>query len=119
MYAEKVIERLNHINWNNMGENGHEKDRELGVEFLRKMAAFCNDNHIIPSLPFMTDLSSFFADCPIDDKLLNKCNEDVRNMIQNPSLSTSVVIYYIKSARLSDQDITYLDCMNVYEPLIH
>lgn len=118
MYTEKAIERLNQINWNNIGENGHEKDMELGIDFIRKMAVFCKNNYIIPKLPFMTDLSSFFANCSIDDEILSKCNSDVRNIIKNPSLSTSIVIFYIKASILSDKDIQYIDCMNVYEPII-
>lgn len=66
----------------------------------------------------MTDLSSFFGDCAIEDGILNKCNDDVRNIIENPSLSTSIVNYYLKSSVLSDQNIKYVACMNVYEPII-
>lgn len=118
MYTEKAIERLNNINWNNIGQNGQEKDMELGIEFIRKMAVFCKENNITPTLPFMTDLSSFLANCTIDDEILNKCNNNVRNIIKNPSLSTSIVNYYLKTSILSDQDSKYVVCMNVYEPII-
>ena len=53
MYTQKAIERLNNINWNNIGQNGQEKDMELGIEFIKKMAVFCVENNITPSLPFM------------------------------------------------------------------
>lgn len=61
MYTENAIERLNNIDWNNIGENGQEKDMELGIEFLAKMEKFCNENNITPTLPFMTDLASFLV----------------------------------------------------------
>ena len=118
MYTEKAIERLNNIDWNNIGENGHKEDMGLGVDFIRKMAVFCNKNNITPTLPFMTDLASFFADCAIEDDVLNKCNDDVRNIIENPSLTTSIVTFYLKAAVLSDRDIMYAACMDVYEPMI-
>ena len=119
MYTEKTIERLNNIDWKNIGENGHAKDMELGVEFLRKMAAFCNKNNITPSLyPFVTDLSSFFEDCDIDDAVLNQCNNDLRNVIENPTFSTAIVNYYIKASILSDKSSQYAACMNVYDPII-
>ena len=91
---------------------------ELGIDFIKRMAVFCNKNNITPTLPFMTDLASFFENCAIDDELLNKCNNDVRNIIENPSFSTSIVNFYIKASILSDKDIKYAACMNVYEPII-
>lgn len=118
MYTEKTIERLNNINWNNIGQNGQEKDMELGVEFIRRMSAFCKDNNINPNIPFMTDLTSFLVDYTISDEILNKCNNDVKNILEHPSLSTSIINYYLKASVLSDQDIKYIDCMNVYEPMI-
>lgn len=118
MYMEKAIERLNHINWSNIGQNGQKKDMELGIEFIRKMAVFCKENNITPTLPFMTDLSSFFVTCTISDEILDKCNNDVRKIIKNPSLSTSIVNYYLQASILSDQDMKYVRCMNVYEPII-
>ena len=118
MYTEKAIERLNNINWSDIGENGQEKDMEFGIDFIRKMAVFCKKNNITPSLPFTTDLSSFLANCAIDDKILNQCNNEVRNIIKNPSFSTAIVSYYIKASILSDKDAKYTACMNVYEPII-
>lgn len=118
MYTEKAIERLNNINWDNIGKNGQKKDMELGIEFIRKMAVFCEENNITPNLPFMTNLSSFFVSCTIGDEILNKCNSDVRKIIKNPSLSTSIINYYLQASILSDQDIKYTDCMNIYEPII-
>ena len=46
MYTEKAIERLNNINWEDVGKNGEEKDIELGLEFIKKMALFCKKNQI-------------------------------------------------------------------------
>ena len=118
MYTEKAIERLNNISWNNIGKNGHDKDMELGIDFIRRMAVFCNKNNITPILPFMTDLASFFINCDINDEILSKCKNDVRNIVENPSFSTSIVNYYIKASILADKDIKYVDYMNVYEPII-
>lgn len=84
MYTEKAIERLNNINWDNIGKNGQKKDMELGIEFIRKMAVFCEENNITPNFPFMTNLSSFFVSCTIGDEILNKCNSDVRKIIYEP-----------------------------------
>ncbi|MCI9369122.1 MAG: hypothetical protein HFH65_02140 [Lachnospiraceae bacterium] len=50
MYTEKTIERLNNISWNNIGKNGQDKDMELGIDFIRRMAVFCNKNNITPIL---------------------------------------------------------------------
>ncbi len=118
MYTQKAIERLNNINWNNIGQNGQERDMELGIEFIKKMAVFCVENNITPSLPFMTDLTSPLGNYVIDDVILKKCNNNVRNVIKNPSLSTSIVNYYLKASVLSDRDIKYVACIDVYEPII-
>lgn len=110
--------RLNNINWNHIGQNGQEKDMELGIEFIKKLAVFCIENNITPTLPFMTDLTSYFGNCAIDDAILEKCNKDVRNVIKYPSLSTSIVNYYLKASILADKDVKYVACINVYEPII-
>lgn len=118
MYIEKAIERLNNINWNNIGRNGQKKDMELGIEFLRKMAVFCKKNDIKPNLPFMTNLSLAQDHCVISKEILNKCNENVRMIIENPSLSTSIVNYYLQVSISADQNPEYIDCIDVYEPII-
>ena len=70
MYTENAIERLNNIDWNNIGENGQEKDMELGIEFLTKMEKFCNENNITPTLHFMTDLPSFLGNYVLGEEIL-------------------------------------------------
>lgn len=32
--------RLNNINWNHIGQNGQEKDMELGIEFIKNWQYF-------------------------------------------------------------------------------
>lgn len=54
----------------------------------------------------------------IGDDILNKCNDNLREIIKNPSLSTSIVKFYLQASILSDQNAKYIDCMNVYEPII-
>ncbi|MDE6700754.1 MAG: hypothetical protein K2K10_07055 [Acetatifactor sp.] len=118
MYTENAIERLNNIDWNNIGENGQEKDMELGIEFLAKMEKFCNENSITPTLPFMTDLPSFLGNYVLGEEILNRCNSDLRNIIDNPTVSTVIVKHYIKASVLADSNVKYVACMDVYEPII-
>lgn len=120
-YAKKAIERLNLIDWHQTLGTGHEKDMELGIEFMKKLFAFCKKNKIrprYPTYPFMTDLSSFFADIEIDDEIWNQCNHDIRDRIETPSFSTVILSHYIKAAILADQDPQYAACMDVYDPII-
>ncbi len=118
MYAENAIIRLNNINWDAIGQNGHKKDMELGIEFLKKMAKFCKKNNITPNLPFITDLPSFFGKKTIDNVLLEQCNDTVKKIIKNPSFSTSVVNYYLRASLLKDEKEKEIDCIYVYEPII-
>lgn len=118
MYVENAIIRLNNINWDAIGQNGHKKDMELGIEFLKKMAKFCKKNNITPNLPFMTDLPSFFGKKTIDNVLLEQCNDTVKKIIKNPSFSTSVVNYYLRASLLKDEKEKKIDCIYVYEPII-
>ncbi len=118
MYVENAIIRLNNINWDAIGQNGHKKDMELGIEFLKKMAKFCKKNNITPNLPFMTDLPSFFGKKTIDNVLLEQCNDTVKKIIKNPSFSTSVVNYYLRASLLKDEKEKEIDCIYVYEPII-
>ena len=118
MYTEKAIERLNNINWEDVGKNGEEKDIELGLEFIKKMALFCKKNQIRPTLPFMTNLSSPEGDYVLNQEILDRCNYKVQELIKNPSFSTSVVIFYLQASILADQNIKYIDCVNVYEPIL-
>ena len=118
MYTKKAIERLNNINWEDVGKNGEEKDIELGIEFIKKMAVFCKKNQIKPMLPFMTNLSSPEGDCVLNQEILDRCNYKVQEIIKKPSFSTSIVIFYLQASILADQNIKYVDCVNVYEPII-
>ena len=82
MYTEKAIERLNNINWEDVGKNGEEKDIELGIEFIKKMAVFCKKNQIKPTLPFMTNLSPPEGDCVLNQEILDRCNYKVQEIIK-------------------------------------
>ena len=82
------------------------------------MADFCRQKNIIPGLPFMTDLASFFTDYEIDKDILEQCSYDVRNIIENPTFSTAIVNYYIKAAVLADKNAKYAVCMEIYDPII-
>ena len=118
MYTRQAIERLNGIQWESIGENGQEQDMELGVEFMRRMAAFCGKNGITPKLPFMTNLASFFMECEIDDSILNECNEGLKKVIMEPTMSTLIVSFFLQASMLADRDNKYIDCIEVYEPII-
>lgn len=118
MYTENAIVRLNSINWDNIGQNGHEKDIELGVEFLKRMAKFCKKNNIIPTLPFMTDIPSLLGKDTISDTLLEQCNDSLKEIIKNPSFSTSIVNYYLRACALGNEEDKYIDCIHIYEPII-
>ena len=111
MYTENAIIRLNNINWDNIGQNGHEKDIELGIEFIKRLAKFCKKNNITPSLPFTTDLPSLLGKDTISNVLLEQCNDNVKKIIKNPSFSTSIVNYYLRACILGD-------CVYIYEPII-
>ena len=41
-----------------------------------------------------------------------------RNIIDNPTLSTVIVKYFIKASVLADSNVKYVACMDVYEPII-
>lgn len=118
MYTEKAIERLNNINWKDIEKNGEEKDIELGIEFVTKMAIYCKKNQISYTLPFMTNLASPENTFVINQEILDKCNHEVIEIIKNPSLSTSVVVFYLQVSILADQNVKYAECINVYEPII-
>lgn len=120
MYIEKAIKRLNNIRWENLGSNGEEKDIELGIEFLKRMAVFCKRNGISPRfmLPFMINLSSLEANCVISQEILDKCNDKVREIIKSPSFSTAIVTFYLQVSILTDQDIKFINAVDVYEPII-
>lgn len=118
MYVDKAIERLNNIDWGNVGKNGQEKDMELGLVFIKRMAIFCKKHGVTPKLPFMTNLSSYFADCEIDVDILNKCNLEMKEMIKNPSFTNAIVSYYLQACILADQNSDYVECIEVYEPII-
>ena len=118
MYTEKAIIRMNHIDWNHIGEEGRAEDMELGIDFIKKMANFCSQNNITPTLPFMTDLASFFTDYEIGKDILEQCSYDVRKIIENPAFSTIIISFYIKAAVLAEKDAKYAVCMEVYDPII-
>ena len=118
MYVDKAIERLNNIDWSHVGKNGQEKDMELGVDFIKRMAIFCKKHNITPKLPFMTNLPSYFGSCGIGENILNKCSIEVKEIITNPSFSNAIVSFYLQACILADQNADYVECVEVYEPII-
>ena len=118
MNTKKAIQRLNHIDWGNIGKNGHKNDMEFGIVFIKRMAIFCKKNTITPSLPFTTDLPAMFGKKIIDSRLLEQCHPNVKKIIKNPSFSTAIVDYYLRACMLGEEKQKYRDCVAVYEPII-
>lgn len=70
VYTEKAMARLNKIDWKNIGTISQEKDMELGYEFIRRMAGFCDKYDIKPTLPFMMNIAAYFQTCEITEEIL-------------------------------------------------
>lgn len=84
------------------------------------MAVFYKRNRISPGFPFpfMINLSSLEANCVITQEILDKCNEKVREIIKSPSFSIAIVTFYLQVSILTDQDIKFINAVDVYEPII-
>lgn len=118
MFTENAIIRLNQIDWDKIGQNGHRDDIELGTEFLKRMAKFCKKNNVKPMLPFLIDIPALLGKNTINSTLLEQCNDSVKKIIKNPSFATSIVNYYLRACILADEQEKYIDCIDIYEPII-
>jgi hypothetical protein len=118
MYIDKAIERLNGIDWSNVGKNVHKDDVKLGVEFVKRMAKFCSENDVKPILPFMINIASYFGDYEIDESILSKCSNEVKTIINSQSFSYTIADFYLQTARLVDSNSQYDTYLQVYEPII-
>ena len=105
MFTENAIIRLNQIDWDKIGQNGHRDDIELGTEFLKRMAKFCKKNNVKPMLPFLIDIPALLGKNTINSTLLEQCNDSVKKIIKNPSFATSIVNYYLRACILADEQV--------------
>ncbi len=133
MYFEQAIERLNRINWKNIGKErwAHENDNFVyGCEFLKRMAHFFKEHNEknVKLLPFLIDIALYLEkgtitlenvfDEEVEEIVMAKCNENFKQAFGTFPLVARISACYLKLAMLSDEKEAYSAYLDVYEPLI-
>lgn len=133
MYFEQAIERLNKIDWKNIGKErwAHENDDSLyGFEFLKRMAHFFKKHHVenVKLLPFLIDITLYLEkgtialenvfEEDVEKVVMEKCNDDFKQAFGAFPLLMRIPACYLKLAMLSDEKEEYSMYLDVYEPLI-
>ena len=117
MYADKIIKRINNINWKLVGANKKIEFRGSVCEFLKRMAYFFYETSLTPTSIIFVDIAKLLGDeekIDIDDY----CNEEVKE-ITICNLGIKLMIeYYIHLGKYVEKNNDALKYLSIYEPLI-
>lgn len=117
MYFENAIERINKINWNQLGNHVCQNEKNLGYEYLRRMAQFFNKQNLKPINPLFTNVASLLGDNEIMN-IMEYCNVDTNEALKDKSVMKAILMFYLQLAKYSDQNESAGIFLQIYEPLI-
>lgn len=84
MYFENAIERINKINWNKLGNPASQNEKNLGYEYLKRMAHFFYNQNLKPMNPLFTNIASLLGDKEIMN-IMEYCNVDAQERLEDKS----------------------------------
>ena len=118
MIFECAINRINNINWENVGKNDSEINVRSGCEFLHRLAEFYKktSNKLYP--PLYSNIAEFLG----DDKEIDFTkyyNDNTREYLRRWAYSKSKIFeYYLQLALFAEEHNEAKQYLSVYEPLI-
>lgn len=117
MYFENAIERINKINWNKLGNPASQNEKNLGYEYLKRMAHFFYIQKLKPMNPLFTNIASLLGDKEIMN-IMEYCNVDAQEMLEDKSTMKASLTFYLQLAKYSDKNESAGIFLQIYEPLI-
>ena len=117
MYFEYAIERINKIDWNNLGNPASQNEKHLGYEYLKRMAHFFYSQNLKPINPLFTNIASLLGDKEIMN-IMEYCNVEAQEALEDKSMMKASLTLYLQLAKYSDKNKNAGMFLQIYEPLI-
>ncbi|MDS0525929.1 hypothetical protein NNC19_09590 [Clostridium sp. SHJSY1] len=117
MYMNELIERMNNINWDEVGRNSSKLDPYFGYEYLRRLAKFFKDESIMPIKPVMANIARLLGDVEEEVVISDYLNPKAVKFI-GEGMSKNIIKYYLQLARYADKNSNVGKYLSIYDPLI-
>lgn len=117
MIFESAINRINNINWENVGKNASEIDVRLGCEFLRRLARFYKKTSNKQYPPLFSNIAKFLG----DDKEIDFTkyySDNTKEFLSKTIYQRNIFEYYLQIALFAEEHNEARQYLDVYEPLI-
>jgi len=116
MYYEDAVNRINSINWEQLGKAENGNNTYLGYEYLRRIAFFFKE-HSIKWHPLFFNVAEYLgsketirvADC---------CDADAQEALKEGTMAEYVVSCYLQLAKYAEQKEEAAKFLSIYDPLI-
>ena len=117
MIFKCAINRINNINWENVGKNASEINVRSGREFLHRLAEFYKKTSNKPYPPLFSNIAEFLG----DDKEIDFTkyyNDNTREYLSKSTYQSKIFEYYLQLALFAEEHNEAKQYLSVYEPLI-
>jgi len=119
MYYEDAVNRINSINWEQLGKAENGNNNHLGYEYLRRMAFFYKEHPIKTKykFPFFFNIAEYLGSKETI-RVVDCCNADAQEGLKEGSMAEYVVSFYLQLAKYADQKEEAATFLSIYDPLI-
>jgi len=118
MYFDDAINRINRIEWKKSEDVMENAEKDLGYEYLRKMAEFVNEQELKPNVnPLLVNVASVLGDKSVMN-YVEQCSSEVQESLTNNVLPKHILNFYLQLAHYADYNTEAERYLQIYEPLI-
>lgn len=116
MYFNNAIERVNKIVTQKL-EGTLDEQKNLGYEYLRRMASFVKDKSLNPMNPLCINIATILGDGE-NGEYIKYCSLDIQTAFENKVLPQMIINFYLQLAKFADTNQNIVLYLQVYEPMI-
>ncbi len=118
MYFDDAINRINKIEWKKLEEAMGDTEKDLGYEYLRRMAEFVNKQELPPNInPLLVNVAFTLGD-RTEINYVEQCSLEVQETLTNNVLPKHILNFYLQLAYYADYNTEVERYLQIYEPLI-
>ncbi len=117
MNLENAIDRINKIDWNELGKPREGHDYFLAGDFLKRAAVFIKEQGIKPINPLVLDVVAVLGDKE-EINYIEYCSLEVKKALENRCTVSYVINSYLKLVDYVNKNKDVEAYLQIYEPMI-
>ena len=117
MYFDEAIERINKIDWKKVDCKTRRDERNLGYEYLCRVAMFINEQKLNKRNPLFVNVAFELGYCS-DKRYIDECNLEVQKALIGYPVPELNLNCYMQLADYADQNKEVVRYLQIYDPLI-